>query len=124
MLSFLSKSRAILGSCRLTPLTTLPSPLFAALFQRRWNWQIHLRQLRDPTGKLKYEDWSKAMRNMKQPRLANGLSLLRRSLRRTRHIKPTMWNKFINQRKVYRRQIKRIDDLTNYIQFMNEVKKK
>lgn len=89
------------------------------------NWQIYLRQRRDEaSGKLKYDDWDRVIMSMKEPRLADGTSLLRRSLARTRHVKPTTKNKLINQRKQYRRQIKRIDDLTNYIQFMNDVKKK
>lgn len=88
------------------------------------NWQIYLRQRHDRTGKLKYDDWDRVIMTMKEPRLADGTSLLRRSLLRTQHVKPTTRNKLINQRKQYRRQVKRIDDLTNYIQFMNEVKKK
>jgi len=61
---------------------------------------------------------------MKTPTLADGTSLQRRSWARKEHIKPTTMNKLINQRKQYRRQIKRIDDLAHYIKFMNEAKKK
>ena len=92
--------------------------------QRRWNWQIYLKQrVEKGTGKLKYDDWDRVIMTMKEPRLADGTSLVRRSQMRDRHVKPTTRNKLIQQRKEYRRQIKRIDDLTNYIQFMNEAKK-
>ena len=74
------------------------------------------------SGKLKYDDWDRIIMTMKEPRLVDGTSLQKRSWARKEHVKPTMRNKFISQRKVYRRQIKRIDDLTNYIRFMNEAK--
>lgn len=93
--------------------------------QRRWNWQIVLKQRVDKeTGKLKYDDWSKVIMTMKEPTLVDGTSLQKRSWARKRHIKPTMMKKLVNQRKEYRRSIKRIDDLTNYIKFMNDAKKK
>ena len=93
--------------------------------QRRWNWQIYLKQRVDKqTGKLKYDDWDRVILTLKEPTLADGTSLVRRDLMRKRHVKPTTKKKLINQRKEYRRQIKRIDDLTNYIRFMNDPKKK
>ena len=92
--------------------------------QRRWNWQIYLKQRFDKeSGKLKYDDWDQAILTMKEPTLVDGTTHLKRSLARTHHIKPTTMNKLINQRKEYRRKIKRIDNLTHYIQFMNEARR-
>ena len=93
--------------------------------QHRWNWQIFLdRRFDKETGKYKYDDWDRVIMSVKEPRLANGMSLLRRSLMRNHHVKPTTKKKRVNEGKEYRRKIKRIDDLTNYIQFMKEVRKK
>jgi hypothetical protein len=53
-----------------------------------------------------------------------GVSLLDRYFFQDRHIKPTTYRKYIRSRKEYRNRIKRIDDLTDYIQFMKTHRKK
>jgi hypothetical protein len=128
MISFLSlsgaarSSRKIIAGCLATT-PSRPQPLLAPL-QRRWNWQIYLKQRQDKeTGKLKYDDWNRVIMTMKEPTLVDGTSLQKRSWARKLHVKPTTRQKLINQRKTYRRQIKRIDDLTEYIKFMNDFKK-
>mmetsp|Transcript_17302 Transcript_17302/g.32816 ORF Transcript_17302/g.32816 Transcript_17302/m.32816 type:complete len:126 (-) Transcript_17302:53-430(-) len=125
MFSFLSASRAARPfRSKGVTLGLFQQPVLAPA-QRRWNWQIYLKQRPDKqTGKLKYDNWDQVIMTLKEPRLADGTSLLRRSQMRKRHIKPTTWNKYIGERKEYRRKIKRIDDLHHYIKFMNATKKK
>ena len=72
------------------------------------------------TGKLKYQDWDYLARGIQEPQLPNGKTLLDRHLRATEHIKPTERKRRINNKKLYVRNLKRVDDLTNYIKFMQE----
>lgn len=91
------------------------------LEQRRGNYQIALRrQLDRKTGKMKYQDWDYLVNSIQDPRLLNGTTLLNRHLRATEHIKPTERKRRINSKKIYYRNNKRVDDLTNYIKFMQE----
>ena len=126
MFSFLSASRVAKPIWSKGVTLGLFQPPALAPAQRRWNWQIYLKQRFDKeSGKYKYDDWGKVIMTMREPKLSDGTSLVRRFSRvKKRHIKPTTMNKLINQRKEYRRKIKRIDDLTHYIKFMNEAKKK
>jgi len=89
--------------------------------QLRWNWQAVIRRRRDQrTGKPRYEDWGTVVRAFKEPELPDGTSLLERHLSEVEHIKPTELKRRLNAAKIYRRSVKRVDDLTKYIKFMQE----
>lgn len=57
---------------------------------------------------------------MREPELHDGKSLLQRHLMIREHIKPAERKRRINANKVYRRKVKRIEDLMNYIKFMKD----
>lgn len=89
--------------------------------QVRWNWQAVIRRRLDrKEGGVKYEDWDVVARNFREPALLDGTPLLQRHLNQQHHVKPTERNRRINSAKVYRRSVKRIEDLTKYIQFVRE----
>lgn len=89
--------------------------------QRRWNYQVQIRrQLDRKTGRVKYQNWDYLALSIQEPRLANGQTLLNRHLRSTEHIKPTERKRRINAKKAYDRDTKRVEDLSNYIKFMQE----
>jgi hypothetical protein len=58
--------------------------------------------------------------SIQEPQLVDGRSLLMRDQRATRHIKPTERKRRINSKKIYERNIKRVEDLSNYIKFMQK----
>jgi hypothetical protein len=90
------------------------------------HWQAVIRRNRtDPkTGQPTFQDWDDLMANFQTPKLATtGQSLLERHQRAERHIKPKEVRRQINSAKIYKRSVKRVDDLVSYIQFMHEKKK-
>ncbi|GKY97266.1 hypothetical protein MPSEU_000685000 [Mayamaea pseudoterrestris] len=93
--------------------------------QTRNNWQVVLRKRFDRrTGKVKFEDWDYLVMGMEEPKLLNGVTLFNRYHWETEHIKPTEMRRRLNSEKVYRRSVKRLDDLKNYIKFTQEAKAK
>ena len=86
----------------------------------RWNWQGYLTTRFDrATGKYKYDDWDQLIMGSQEPTKA-GKSLLQRHLYNEEHIKPKEIKRRTASRIIYDRKIKRIDDLTKYIQFMKD----
>ena len=59
-------------------------------------------------------------RGFQEPTLLDGTSLLRRHLANERHIKPTTIRKRLNAQKVYKRSVKKIDDLLSYITYIQQ----
>lgn len=89
--------------------------------QRRWNWQIYVKNHFDvEKNKTIYEEIDIFQVFPLKGPSKHGVSLVERHYRMERHLKPTTVRKYIRSRKEYRNRIKRIDDLTNYIQFMKE----
>ena len=100
---------------------THPSSLQPQLQQTRNNWQVILRKRLDKrTGKEKFEDWDYLSMRMEEPQLLTGTTLLNRHLQQVEHIKPTELRRRLNSAKVYKRNVKRLDDLKNYIKFTQE----
>jgi hypothetical protein len=88
---------------------------------RRWNYQVFLtRRLDRKTGQYKYDDWEYLARGFQEPTLLSGETLLSRHLKQKEHIKPTEQNRRLNDAKLYRRSRKHVEDLTAYIQFVNQ----
>jgi hypothetical protein len=88
---------------------------------RRWNYQVFLtRRLDRKTGQYKYDDWEYLARGFQEPSLLSGETLLSRHLKQKEHIKPTEQNRRLNDAKLYRRSKKHVEDLTSYIQFVNQ----
>jgi hypothetical protein len=88
---------------------------------RRWNYQVFLtRRLDRKTGQYKYDDWEYLARGFQEPTLLSGETLLSRHLKQKEHIKPTEQNRRLNDAKLYRRSRKHVEDLTSYIQFVNQ----
>jgi hypothetical protein len=93
--------------------------------QFRSNWQVVLGKRVDKrTGKSMYEDWDYLSMSMHEPTLLNGNSLLNRHQQQTVHIKPTELKRRLNSAKTYKRSVKRLDDLKNYIKFIQEAERK
>jgi hypothetical protein len=97
--------------------------------QCRWHWQIHLTKRFDKeSGQYKYDEWTESRTlnvtraAVKEPMLVDGTSLLVRDLAHTEHIKPTLVKKRRTQAVEYSRKMKRVSDLLNYIQFINDKK--
>lgn len=89
-----------------------------ALLTIRWNWQGCLTKYFDrATGTYKYEDWDNILAGSAEP-TKRGQSLLQMHLRSERHIKPKEVKRRTNDRVIYERKIKRIEDLTKYIKLM------
>jgi len=107
---------------------------------RRWNWEVVLRRRWNPaTRKVQYEDWDSVVfqiqeptkqqdsdggivsggRNRGSPDGVTTVSLLERHLQQEEHIKPTELNRRLNSAKIYKRSVKRVNDLTKYIQFVH-----
>jgi len=87
----------------------------------RWNWQAVIRKRFDRrTGKFKYEDWDVVMCTFQEPELLDGTTLLQRHLNQKYHIKPKEVRRRLNEAKVYRRSVRKIDNLTKYIRFIKE----
>jgi len=104
-------------------LVVLSDNNLALTTQRRWNWQVFLRRRFDRrTGQYKYEDWDDLIMSFQEPSLSSGVSLRQRDWAATEHIKPTERKRRINSRKTYDRDVKRIEDLTNYIKFIQDNK--
>jgi hypothetical protein len=88
---------------------------------KRWNYQVFLtRRLDRKTGQYKYDDWEYLAKGIQEPTLLNGETLLNRHLKQEEHIKPTEGNRRLNDAKLYRRSRKHVEDLTSYIQFVNQ----
>jgi hypothetical protein len=103
----------------------LPSSLHQ-YYQVANHWQAVIRRNRtDPkTGQPKFQDWDEIIDGFQTPTLTTtGQSLLERHLRAERHIKPKEVRRQINSAKIYRRSVKRVDDLVSYIQFMQKKSK-
>jgi hypothetical protein len=92
------------------------------------NWQavIRRRVLDRKTGEHKYEDWDHAIRKFQHPTklLAHPedsspstTTLLARHQSVERHIKPTERRRRINSAKIYRRSVRRVEDLLSYIRY-------
>jgi hypothetical protein len=93
----------------------------ACTIQTRHNWQVVLRKRLDRrTGKVKYEDWDYLSLGMEEPKLLSGTTLLNRHLGATEHVKPTELRRRLNSAKVYKRNVKRLDDLKTYIKFVQD----
>jgi hypothetical protein len=105
----------------------LPSPSsLHQHYQVANHWQAVIRRNRtDPkTGQPKFQDWDEIIDGFQSPTLATtGQSLLERHLRAERHIKPKEVRRQINSAKIYKRSVKRVDDLVSYIQFMRKKSK-
>jgi hypothetical protein len=98
----------------------LLQPRQNAVLRVRWYWQGFLTKRFDrATGEYKYDDWEKIVMGSQEPTKA-GKSLLQRHLNNEEHLKPTEIKRRTAARIIYNRKIKRIDDLTKYIQFMKE----
>jgi hypothetical protein len=88
---------------------------------KRWNYQVFLtRRLDRKTGVVKYDDWDYLVNAFHEPTLLDGTSLLNRHQKQEEHIKPTERNRRLNDAKLYRRSRKHVEDLTSYIQFVNQ----
>jgi hypothetical protein len=86
----------------------------------RWNWQGFLTKHYDrATGTYKYDDWDSVVTGSPEP-MKGSQSLLQLHLRKERHIKPTEEKRRNAARVTYERKIKRVDDLTKYIKFMQD----
>jgi hypothetical protein len=93
--------------------------------QRRSYYKIQLTKRFDPvSGAYKYQEWSRLARFLPRPQASSGLTLVRRDWIRSQHLKPTTRRRLINERKVYRRMVKQIQDLTSYIKFKQDYDKK
>jgi len=107
---------------------TLRQPVQASLLRSpvlvggiRQNWQVVLgRRFDRATGTYKYQDWDELVFSFREPTKHDGTNYLQRHLNQEEHIKPTELKRRINERKVYRRSVKRLEDLTSYIQFMRD----
>lgn len=97
-----------------------PHTAVGVLATVRWNWQGFLTQRFDrASGQYKFDDWEKLMLGSQEPTKA-GKSLLQRHLNNEEHIKPKEIKRRTTSRVLYDRKIKRIEDLTKYIQFMKD----
>jgi hypothetical protein len=104
----------------------LPSSSLHQYYQVANHWQAVIRRNKtDPkTGEPKFQDWDEIIDGFQSPTLTTtGQSLLERHLRAERHIKPKEVRRQINSAKIYKRSVKRVDDLVSYIQFMQKKKK-
>ena len=63
------------------------------------------------TGKLRYENWDYLAMTIEEPQLPGGETLLNRHLGQTEHIKPTEARRRLQSAQVYRRSVKRLEDL-------------
>jgi hypothetical protein len=107
------------NNSQLSPL--LQQPQDGSSMSRRWNYQVFLtRRLDRKTGQYKYDDWEYLARGFQEPALLSGETLLSRHLKQKEHIKPTEQNRRLNDAKLYRRSRKHVEDLTSYIQFVNQ----
>jgi hypothetical protein len=103
-----------------------PSALLHRYNQVANHWQAVIRRNKtDPrTGEPTFQDWDEIIDGFQSPTLTTtGQSLLERHLRAERHIKPKEVRRQINSAKIYKRSVKRVDDLVSYIQFMQKKKK-
>ena len=92
--------------------------------QRRGNFQAILRRKLDrQTGTYKFEDWDTVMRGFHEPQLTSGQTLRDRDWRNDEHVKPTELKRQLKSAKVYRSKVKQIDDLIDYVQFINKYDK-
>eukprot|EP00543_Licmophora_paradoxa_P011720 CAMPEP_0202476872 /NCGR_PEP_ID=MMETSP1360-20130828/93646_1 /ASSEMBLY_ACC=CAM_ASM_000848 /TAXON_ID=515479 /ORGANISM="Licmophora paradoxa, Strain CCMP2313" /LENGTH=154 /DNA_ID=CAMNT_0049104089 /DNA_START=12 /DNA_END=476 /DNA_ORIENTATION=+ len=86
--------------------------------QRRWNWQVYVRQYVDPkTKKIVREDPMKGMIGAKidgDPHLANLLE----------YEKPWMKRKRLKNQRIFNRKKARVDEMIGYIEYMNSNKNK
>jgi len=110
-----SYARSILSG---VPKNALQRPLL------RQNWQIVLQKEKQKNGEYKYPDWEEVASDIPEPMKNSRLSLLDRHLRNTEHIKPTEMKRRINSKKEYERSLKKLNDLTKYIHFIRDSKKK
>ena len=86
----------------------------------RWNWQGYLSKHFDrTTGKYKFDDWNNILLGSVEPMKGNR-SLLATHLYNEEHIKRTEMKRRKAAKAIYDRSMKRIDDLTKYIKFLQD----
>ena len=73
-------------------------------------------------SQYKFDDWAYVARGFQEPTKLGGKSLLQRHLETREHMKPTTQRQRIKSRQVYERSVKRVEDLTSYIQFVKDHK--
>jgi hypothetical protein len=112
---------AVTANSQLSPSQSPQDGSMMGSTSRRWNYQVFLtRRLDRKTGQYKYDDWEYLARGFQEPTLLSGETLLSRHLKQKEHIKPTEQNRRLNDAKLYRRSRKHVEDLTSYIQFVNQ----
>ena len=92
--------------------------------QRRSLWQEIVRLQNDRDGKQKLEDTQRVVRRFQQERRSDGESLLDIHFHNTRHEKPWMKKKRLDDKRRYEYDKKHVMDLAKYIQFVQDNKEK
>lgn len=105
--------------------------------QIRTNWQAFLGKKFDRTAstrmndddndnektseskQYKYEDWIDLARGFHEPMKGNN-ALLKRFRAYEHHIKPTVRRRLLNSKKLYHASQKKVNNLTSYIQFVQD----
>jgi len=92
--------------------------MFAA---RQPHWIAYMEKRYDrKTGQWKYKDWDEILRGVQEPMKGNGESELERHTRAKRHVKPNQEKQRRKDRKIYYKDVKKVEDLLKYVQFMKD----